>query len=357
MQTSSLTQLPYSLSSSMSIIPPPTTILSSSPDIIDPSPEELSSLSIDVNPLITPLTETNLGYHKLNFPSSRETKLCYVDSYIQQQKALVKRELELQQETQAEIQSMIPLDTTCSNDELVRDDITQLYDTQSTSPQHTIQQSPTTPAQAIDQKRRHSLLTHLWFSSDHPPSHNKTTTTMTLKGRLTSLTRWFGIGKDDHTHYQVTATPTKHVSWSPNSFVEASSPHHKSGFLSIHTKSLLSGNSNKKKKKSIRHKVDPDSVDWKQEDNLVAFRYPKMVRMKDLREQVNLLQQPDFGSILMTFGQEEDRSIDDEEQEQEDSLVKYSRQYRNHAKRLSDPGTGLSAPPFPIGRPLSSFYV
>jgi hypothetical protein len=93
------------------------------------------------------------------------------------------------------------------------------------------------------------------------------------------------------------------------------------------------------KRPSFRQKVDPAvkerEVMMPLVDGLVAFRYPKMVRMNRLQ--------------VMPVQEEE-------EEEEEDSLYKYSKRYRMHSKRFSDPGSGLSAPPFPIGRPLSSFY-
>lgn len=101
---------------------------------------------------------------------------------------------------------------------------------------------------------------------------------------------------------------------------------------------------------SLRRKVDPADSSVKERgadlipfvDGLVAFRYPKMIRTKVLHQ--------------VTTVQEEDEEVEEEEEEEEDSLYKYSKRYRVHSKRFSDPGSGLSAPPFPIGRPLSSFY-
>ncbi|KAI8075226.1 hypothetical protein BC940DRAFT_287770 [Gongronella butleri] len=78
-------------------------------------------LHIHHESFLSPLTETNLEYHKSTFPSSREAKKRYVDSYIQHQRALLEQELNLQRQIKQEMSAMIPLDHTDQGHELIAD--------------------------------------------------------------------------------------------------------------------------------------------------------------------------------------------------------------------------------------------
>ncbi|KAF7726940.1 hypothetical protein EC973_008236 [Apophysomyces ossiformis] len=71
------------------------------------------------------------------------------------------------------------------------------------------------------------------------------------------------------------------------------------------------------------------SVLKEDEDDFIAFRYPKMVRMQTLRDAaIRALSSPEN-----SYGENEES-------------------FKSRSKRYSDPGLGLPVPPFPIGKPL-----
>ncbi|KAG0166167.1 hypothetical protein DFQ28_007657 [Apophysomyces sp. BC1034] len=76
------------------------------------------------------------------------------------------------------------------------------------------------------------------------------------------------------------------------------------------------------------------SILREEDDDFIAFRYPKMVRMQALRDAAIQVLSSD-----MTFSP--DNSCDENDD-----------MFRSCSKRYSDPGLGLPVPPFPIGKPL-----
>ncbi|CAO3584315.1 unnamed protein product [Absidia cylindrospora] len=642
----SFLQFPCSMSSSASFMPqqvePPTTVQTkSSFSEIEPvhelpfyhltlsEPSSFISPSLhtprSIEPFISPLTETNLDYHKSTFCSSFEAKQHHVDSFIQNQKALLEQEHHLQRKTMAEIQSLIPLDTRSLDEELVLDDRHQqwadlLYSSAATTSRKRFSFS-SLPAPTADRHGRTALI-HSWFSNGIDYKGHETTGTTPFhaeqqlpknstgdtEGGRTPRKQWlkslirrlrFGQGKkrtkvvegndeeqqlqhhdfqrqsplslatmtataieeeklrhkttvdptleDDYQHYDDRRHQSKkaarHVSWSMGTSFEeykldktrnmerdvygndtqgdsqrrskiphlffptrnaaaatyideppspstpttpsflphsapaspTSSTNQKKGFgfsfvqqsLSSTKRSLLHPQKNltRRRKRKVYHitpqdKVldDNDDMEGNEENidaqsylyhqqsasekdttqiqryssghliesysprlsalkeetaaaavtdvttmaanrqNLVAFRYPRMVRVKDLRDAANhilTVDKYDVGSssggvgnggeqmdnghaissgnwissqLLYKYSSQKMGTIDqydddkdifggeDDDDDDDNSLIKYSRQYRNSTKRLSDPGAGLSAPPFPIGRPLSSFY-
>ncbi|CAO3600378.1 unnamed protein product [Absidia cylindrospora] len=181
-QTSS-TKTPYTMSSSASITPqqvePSMTIKTKSSfseieQLVDPHHTSKNysygtsqlQLNKQTEPFVSPLTETNLNYHKSTFPPSREAKQRYVDFFIQNQKALLEQELDLQRRTKAEIQSMIPLDTKSIDEELVRDDQQHLNDFARSLAQSPRSRMSSSTSLGTPQ-RRHSALVQHRYSSHH----------------------------------------------------------------------------------------------------------------------------------------------------------------------------------------------
>ncbi|ORZ15586.1 hypothetical protein BCR42DRAFT_415496, partial [Absidia repens] len=185
----SFLQFPCSISSSASFMPqqvePPTTVQTkSSFSEIEPiheiplyhltlsEPSSFISPSLhtsrSIEPFISPLTETNLDYHKSTFCSSFEAKQHHVDSFIQNQKALLEQEHELQRKTKAEIQSLIPLNTRSLDEELVLDDSQQqwtdlLYSSPATTSRKRFSFS-SLPTPTSDRRGRTALI-NSWFSN------------------------------------------------------------------------------------------------------------------------------------------------------------------------------------------------
>ncbi|KAI8084894.1 uncharacterized protein BX664DRAFT_360709 [Halteromyces radiatus] len=518
-------------------------------------------------PFVSPLTETNLDYHKSTFPSSRDAKRRYVEFFIQNQRMLLEQELELQRKTKAEISSMIPLDTRSTDEELVRDDNQQFIGSLLTSEIQTPILSSIKTATTTTTRRRHSMLSQHWLSNnDHQHQHNAlpssddnhqtinvdNTKQQNKSSWLKNLTRWIRIGQDkkrnrrlslldndddDEQEVQVQTSrlddmqrqrrreqqarkAARHASWSvgtsfeeykreKNRMVEqglyglsnaniaralGGSQRSKASLLFlpvgnavpsssltndhdppipspssitpstpplVHTPSPSSSSQQQKKKdvsfmeqtlsstksllrpaRSLRRKqnhhpvdnpinddhhhrkntvrMDPHPTHHRQQrqdkrrrshhfvnryspqlsaleeedlamttsdsQNLIAFRYPKMVRLQDLRDAaIHILSvsddhQPNRKKIgddhtmendhfkwrqhKQLFDDDHDNNNndddgdddDDDDDNDHDSLEKYIQQYRKSTKRYSDPGFGLSAPPFPIGRPLTTLY-
>jgi hypothetical protein len=142
--------------------------------------------------------------------SSREAKCRLVESFIQDQRMLLEKEQYLQRKTMIEIRSMIPLDTTSIEEELVRDDVQQ---------QHRLSTSSTDFS--TRRQRRYSSLTHSWLSNNEDnersiwtgaitsdedqhsttqlDDNNKPTRTPSKRQWPKIFARWIGLGNDKKT--------------------------------------------------------------------------------------------------------------------------------------------------------------
>ncbi|KAI8377862.1 uncharacterized protein BYT42DRAFT_571979 [Radiomyces spectabilis] len=76
---------------------------------------------------VSPLTTKNLQYHtQQHAVHYRRSRFTHIASFVESQREMLKLELQLQQQRKAEIQSLIPLDLGATNQELIQDNT--IYD-------------------------------------------------------------------------------------------------------------------------------------------------------------------------------------------------------------------------------------
>ncbi|KAI7881358.1 hypothetical protein K492DRAFT_194348 [Lichtheimia hyalospora FSU 10163] len=85
-------------------------------------PQDLQLVK-DMEPFVSPLTEANLLYHTSSHPSSDDARCRYVEAFVTSQSRMLQMEAELQRRTQAEISSLVPLDTLSVHEEVVSERI------------------------------------------------------------------------------------------------------------------------------------------------------------------------------------------------------------------------------------------